>query len=301
MGYTSDDLIASVKRKASTPDSQALWQSADFLAVADEETRSYLLPLVRRAKEDYYLQTADFPLVSTAAPEGQAFRIPYRAVGGALRAVHLLNSNGRPLQCPRLDPSDLEQADWGVYFLANQVFYVDRTSYAAPVTLRMTYYLRPSALVLSANAAKVASWDFDAKTITLDQVPASYSGCVLWDVLAGRPGFEMMCFDFPGSLDIPSKTITFADDLPPDLALGDYVCRAEETPVPQIPAELHPLLAERVAWRCLLSLNDSDAAAQVERQFPRMEADALVLISQRIEGTPKKILPRGTPWRRWRR
>lgn len=302
--YTSTALIASVKRKASVPNAQSLWSDSDFLAVADEEIRGYLLPLIRRVKEDYFLQTADFTIDRTqsSSANGQGFRIPYRAVGQVCRDIHLLDSAGKPIDgCPRVDPGELGTVAWGLYILSNLVFYLDRMSYAAPTTLRVTYYLRPSSLVLPSGAAKVAAWDFSAKTVTLDSVPAGYSTNALWDFVTGRPGFEMQGFDFPGSLDVPSQTITFTDALPPDISLGDYVCISEQSPVPQIPAELHPLLYERVAWRCLKSMGDVESAADVANSLPGMERDALMLISQRMEGEPKKILPTGGPWRRWRR
>lgn len=303
MTWLADDLISSCKRRGFIPSAQASFTTTDFLAAADEEIRSYVLPLVRRVQEDYFLQSQDYTIQAGAspigAPPGSQYRIPYRAVGGALRGVYLVDSAGNPIPVPRVDPDDLSEVSYGVYFMGNVVNYVNRTNYSAPTTLRMTYYLRPSSLVLAASAGKVQSLNAGAQTVTLVSAPAAFTGQTSFDVLRGRPGFEMLGFDLPAT--ISGSTVTFAGPLPADLAVGDYVCLPEQSPIPQVPAELHPLLAERVAAAFLRSQGDAAGVQASKLEQERLEADALVLLSQRMGGEVKKIIPRGSLWRRGRK
>lgn len=300
--YTSDELIAAAKRNGAIPTAQATYQVADFLAKADAEVRSYILPLVRRTQEDFYLQVQDYAIQTgnaVGALSGPQYRIPYRAVGGTLRGVQLLDAAGSPIAgVGRVDPDDLVGAR-GIYFMGNVVQIMNGSAFQGAVTLRMLYYLRPSSLVLTANAGRVASLDANARTVTLANVPSSYGGATSFDILRGRPGFEMLGFDLAGSLS--GAVVTFNGALPADLAVGDYLCLPEQSPIPQIPAELHPLLAERLAAAFLRSQGDAEGFAASKAEQTRMEADALVLLSQRMGGEVKKITPRGLfrGGRRW--
>src|SRR5512144_920325 len=125
--YLADDLLASIKTRASMPTAQGLYPDEKILAVASEETVSYVLPLIRRAQEDYYLQSEDFPIDSTSTtPTGAQYKIPYRAAGGTLRSVYVLDANGNPMEVPRIAPEDIGAVYWGAYFLGNTIFFINR-------------------------------------------------------------------------------------------------------------------------------------------------------------------------------
>jgi len=298
--YLSDDLVTNAKKRAKIPAAQASWSSAEILSSADEQTQSYVIPLIRRTREDYGLQVLDFTL-GTADAQGTTgpYRIPYRAVGGAIRDVYLADVHGNPINVPRITPDDLEQATWGVHFLGNALYFVNKTTQAAPVKLRMTYFMRPNRLVLQSGAAQVASFDPVTRSVVCTSVPTSYTGQTSFDLVQGRPGFDTLAYDFAGT--VGGTTFIFASNLPSDLAVGDYVCLTETTPIPQVPPELHPLLAQRVAVQYLESEGDP-FLERAQATLARMEADATTLLTPRIEGSPKHIIPsqRG-PWRRWRR
>lgn len=292
--YLSDDLIRAAKRRGFIPTAQGAYTNADFLAAADEEIRSYILPLIRRTQEDYSLQQQDYTVT-----QGAQYRIPYRAVMSTLRGVYPLDAQGNIIPCPRVDPDDLADVAWGLYILGNVVFLLNSTGWANPAKLRALYFIRPSSLVLASGAAQVTDFDADTKTITISTPPAGYAGNTSWDIVRGRPGFELLGFDLPGAL--LGSTLTMGGPLPSDLALGDWVCLPEQTPIPQIPAELHPLLAERVAAAFLRSQGDKEGYAASKAEQSRLEADALVLLSQRIGGEVRKVINRGGLFRRQRR
>ena len=79
--FTSQDLIDSIKRRASIPDSQSMITDDEILDFANEEMELNLVPLILSKHEGYFLTREDVPTVS-----GQtSYQIPYRAIGGKLR------------------------------------------------------------------------------------------------------------------------------------------------------------------------------------------------------------------------
>ncbi len=299
MAYTADDLITSAKRRAAIPTASATWDSTAFLAVADEEVLTYCVPIVQRVREDYYLQQDEYSPLQNSSGNIQYFRIPDRALGGTSRDVSVYDSNQNPIDIPRIMVDDLAMASWGYFALGANVGYINRTALTSPSKLIITYYLRPSALTLQANVAKVASFDANAKTVTLATTPAGYAGNTSWDIIRGTPNFEMLTFDEPGTL--AAGVITFTATLPTDLAVGDWVALPGVTPVPQIPAEMHPLLAQRLAVKFLEAQGESEEFQRAAAVAARMEVDVTNLLTPRFAGEPRKLIPRDNIWRRWRR
>jgi len=72
--------------------------------------------------------------------------------------------------------------------------------------------------------------------------------------------------------------------------IGDYICRANECIIPQIPPELHTGLAERTAARILSALGDKDGLAVQNAKISDIERREGNLIDDRTEGATKKVL-----------
>jgi hypothetical protein len=79
-------------------------------------------------------------------------------------------------------------------------------------------------------------------------------------------------------------------DRPSELAVGDYIALADESPIPQIPVEWFSYLALLTAVQTLESLGDSDAAQLVAQRLQKIEKNALSLISPRIKRKSKAII-----------
>jgi hypothetical protein len=89
--------------------------------------------------------------------------------------------------------------------------------------------------------------------------------------------------------------ISFAAESIPDIEAGQYVTAAEETFVPNIPTELHPILAQRVAVACLEAMGDEQNKQSAERKLANMEKDAGTFLDNRVEGAQVKIKSRHSP------
>ena len=82
------------------------------------------------------------------------------------------------------------------------------------------------------------------------------------------------------------------EDFVNDIKVGDYVTVAEETPVPNIPTEMHPMLAQATAIHILEALGDTEALSNAEKRMMKMVNSVQTLIDDRVELAPKKIKPR---------
>lgn len=294
MAWTSTELLASVKRRAGVPLSQATFTSAEVLTLANEEMMGYMVPLVTSIREDFWVTHEDVALTE----DTDTYRIPYRAVGGTLRELSIIDAAGFVRNIPRVDLSNEAEETFGFVVEGDRVRLLNDGAYSTwrlGVTLRFTIYLRPNQIVTTAEAGVVSSFSVGAKTITLTSAPAGFTGNTTWDIVRARSPFEMLTYDAAGAL--VTNTITFTHDLPDDLAAGDYVCLREQTPVPQLPVELHPLLAQKVAVRILESMQMSEALDKAREELGKLEKDARDVIKPRVVGQATAVVNRVSPYR----
>jgi hypothetical protein len=79
-----------------------------------------------------------------------------------------------------------------------------------------------------------------------------------------------------------------------NIQVGDYMCLANESIIPQIPPDLHNVLAERTAARILAAIGDQAGLAITNQKIAEMENRQGNLLDQRSEGTPQKITARNS-------
>ena len=87
---TADRLLAGVKRRIVIPASQSLLLDADILAMADDEIKASMVPLLTAARQDYFVTSVN---VATVADQ-ESYAVPYRAVGRGLRDLKIVDSAG---------------------------------------------------------------------------------------------------------------------------------------------------------------------------------------------------------------
>lgn len=289
--FTADDLITSVKKRGRVPTSQTTFTNANILTLADQELEIGLLPQIMKNREDYYLHETD---IDMTAGKSQ-YRIPKRAIGGKVKSVCIVDTNGDETQLEKIDYENRVFYDNA----ANPVFYVKNNSIVivpepdttlAAQTLRISYFIRPSSLVVEASAAQITSINTGANTVTVSAVPSTITASTPIDFVRGDGGFECLDIDVTPT-NLASTTFTFSS-LPDDLEVGDYICLAGETPIPQIPAELHTVLALRVTATVLSSLGFINEMKAVQKKLEEAEEAVTHLISPRVDSNSKKIINR---------
>ncbi len=77
-----------------------------------------------------------------------------------------------------------------------------------------------------------------------------------------------------------------------DINIGDFISLAGETPVPNIPTEMHPLLAQAAAVQLLESMSDTEALTNAQKRMDKMTQSIQTLVDNRVDLAPKKIKPR---------
>lgn len=78
---------------------------------------------------------------------------------------------------------------------------------------------------------------------------------------------------------------------------NDIVALAGETIIPQIPDELHSMLAQRVACRCLEALGDREGLNAANAKLQEMEMKTTIIINDRVESSPQKVVNHNSPLR----
>ena len=120
---------------------------------------------------------------------------------------------------------------------------------------------------------------------------------IQFDIVGQRSPNRIKGWDIPKlevntSLNYIKFNTSDIEDVLGDIKAGDYVCQAEESPVPNIPTEMHPLLAQLTAVHILEALGDSEGLGNAQRRLDKMTKSVMELVDDRVELAPKKIKPR---------
>lgn len=285
MAFTTLDLITSIKMKGQIPTSQAQFTTANILSAADDEILSGLVPLVMSVRESYFQTYKD-----TAIVDGTArYRINSRAVGMKLKELAIVDANGDVYN--DLGRTEVEdQYGEGFYFEGSEVVLRPTPTGLSSYSLRQTFFRRPGTLVLPSTCGAITAIDTTLFKVTISSTPSTFTTSKSYDFVQANPGFDTLAMDQTAST-ITSNVMTFTS-LPTGLAVGDYVALATQSPVVQLPLELHPVLALRTAITILRSLGHETEAASKQKELEKMEERIISLLNPRIEGEPKKIIAR---------
>ena len=306
MAWTADNLLTNVRLRARIPDGSSVASDAELLLLADELVADTFLPLIRGAAEEYMVAQQDTTITSGTA----AYRIPERAQVQGLRDVILVQaSSGDGVSMPRVPleeraaytsgPAPGWRAGVGFCVQGDKVILLPSPTQSG-FTLRMRYYQRPSRLVPAASAAKVTVISA-TPSFTVDAVPSTWTTSLKYDTIEGTPGFDWLGLDATATT-ASGTTMAFAATPSSEIAIGDYFALAGETPVPQIPAELHSTLVLALVARVHGMVGDAQAEDRALRQLAgRLEA-AKTLLAPRVDGEEIRIINRTSPLRsgRWR-
>lgn len=294
MILTSDKLIKTIKRRASMPTDNATFSNDDLLEMVNEEVLMFGVPQLLSMHEEHLVTYKDVQLEQNK----KKYAIPYRAVGAKLREVLIVDSSGNIMG----DLSRISLEDLPDYRSSNSqnttVYYIENNNIVlvgdvpATLFLRMYYYLKPNAVVEMSKVATIGSIDLNTGVISLNNFPKEFSNLPDMDFIGAKSPNKTYSFDItPTSSNSNTKTVTFnPNDIPDELSVGDYVCVKEESPVPQLPEELHPVLAQRVAIACLEAQGDNENLALAMTKLSKMENSTNDIINNRVEGSNEKIV-----------
>lgn len=284
--WTVEGILASIQRRGFLPTGDETFSSEDFRAILDEEIRAYVLPFLRECNEELLVRRYDV----TTIPSSGRIRIGERFGVESVKAIYGSTDNGTTFQpLTRLEPEESARYQGGPsqgcwYFEDDFVCLV-----GSPVQytqVRLTHYLRPSRLILESECNVVASVDVARLVVTTTATTAGILSGGYYDIVSARPGLRVLNVDSPGTA--VTTTVTFDDVIDAAVQAGDFVCMPGESPVPNIPADLLPMLVQRAVCVCLGAKNDG-ALAQHQARLAQMEGAARSAFTVRSQGTPRFI------------
>lgn len=291
MDYDVTSILANVRRRGSIPDTATTGnQDVDLLAHLNSVLQLQLAAKVISAREGFYRRNYDYSVSST-----NRYRIPARALGNRLAAVLLLDSAGNTVR--KLDEIPYGRlsgyqsgTDTAGYVLeADEIVLVPASPNSTVVTVRLVYYVCPNEVTTSvdaANASAIAVSSVAGSVVTL-AFNHNWTTSTKLDVIRGGPPFaHMQASVTPTAVGADTVTLSSVTGI----AAGDYICAAELTKYPQLPDAFFPLLEHLTAMEVLKALGDRDNHKRLAEELPKLESEALTIISPRVEEGAKKIM-----------
>lgn len=295
--HTTDSLINRVRRRTATPSGRGSWVDAAILDELSVKLRGPCATLMLEVQQGYSEVSEDVPLVS-----GQAkYAVPARAVGAALRVVGLVTEQGRvtPLY-PESSAESMTGQDprggtpkW--FTLRGQDIIVRPVPDTGLVgwQLRLVYMRRPNQLVLPAAVAVVQSVDTGTGVVTATApIPGTFLSGIRYDVLGPTPPAPWRTANALASA-VGASTVTLPAASVASVVPGDYLCLADQSPVPQCPEDMIEMLVGAVVQQIQSGRDDSSAWQKAAVEYKQQREDAMHAVApNRASATPSTILNR---------
>lgn len=286
--YTTDSLIDAIKLKGMIPTHQSTITTDNFITFINEEMDLGVLPHILTFHENNLTRSK-----TVAVTSGETrYAIPSRAVGNKLKDVYLLDSSGNLKELTRVSDGDLADFNSATEGYPG-AFYLEGDSIVLLFTpnttdsIKFIYHCRPNRLVKEERASYITN--ITGGAITLSSMPTAFTTSLQYDFIKSTSPHSCLAIDLTPTT-ILGNVITFsASDIPTTLKVGDYVNIAEETIIPQVPPELHGLLAQRVVARCLEALGDQAGLQAANAKIGELEVKTGALIDNRVENAPQKV------------
>lgn len=301
---TGDKMISSVRLRTMAPDDVSVFTDEEILDIIDEELQVQILDKLVELHGENLTISVDIPVNSSGS-----YSIPYRALGNKIRDVSLI-SGGQTYELSQISIGELPDFTYAQgYTRFLELFYVENNQIklVSPTRsydyIRFRYLLRPSYLTKVERTGIISSIVKDevagTATLSLSQVGKTFTLNDKYDIVGQKTPNKIRVFDLePTSFtnNTATGTIVFnlsdVEDVYDDIEVGDYVTLAEETPVPNIPTEMFPLLAQASAVHILESMTDTEALQNATARLEKISKSVQQLVDYRVDLAPKKIKPR---------
>lgn len=297
--YTTDSLLPMLRLLPLMPSVQALFSDSDLVNIMDFEMSSKILPLIDNQAEEYFISRDDIIYNQSI----RIYPLPTRATADKLRSVSFVDSNFNEIRIPRLRPEDImsnvnatglaiNPALWGFY-LQNDNVILHLGSYMGSTQaykyLRLRFVRMPSTLVQEAACGQITA--VSGNVITVNAVPATFTTTVTYDIVSNTPQMFVSKGDDLTVTSIVGTNITF-NTIPsnpasavPGPQIGDWVCLAMQSPIPQIPFKPgFQLLLQLSAAKCLEIHGDTQGFNVAMSQAADMKNYFISVITPRVDG-----------------
>lgn len=301
MGWTTTDLLTVIRERGRIPSGDPDYTDAALLRRADWQMSELFVPIVLSVREEFYNTTQKTSL------EGgrQEYPFPSRAFASSLRDVLYIDSNDdqrwmlTPL--PHADRHEYRTATGrpGSYTVEDdKIVLLPEPSSNVSGSLEIYYEYRPGALVSTSEAMQITAV---SGGVLSGNAPTAWSTADNFNIVKGAPPFALVSADLTASAVSSGASVEFStDDIDTDrVKVGDWVALEGESPIPQIPANMHSLLGLSVATDVAFELDYPDAKAFIARLDEGMKR-ARGAITPRVKGRVEKLVSRNSSTRHGR-
>lgn len=305
--YTWSALVAQVRRRALVGGSGTSdWTNDQIVAILNEETQDYIVPLVSTIGEEYFVAIEDFTTVANLAE----YDIPTDSIASRVRDVQgLIGPQNQYVSMQRIEPEravvfgPITQTGQPLayYVQANQIVFspTPDTEYS----VRLKYYARPRQLVTTGYSAGVSITD----------TPTGYYTVTVGSTSGMTTGYFDLISPTTYKVDLPSvfgvvassttlqfqlSTLTDAEAAYILANFTDIFIASGDSPsaTPDLPVEIVPVLTQRVASVLLQAMRDP-GAAQAIAECDKALARARHMLAPRTAGLTRKVVnPYGVGW-----
>lgn len=291
--YSTEQLIDSIKRRCSVPTSQLTYTDEDFVLLANDELQGEVVPLIMSTRDEYFVDYIDVNTDSSGI-----IPIPSQAVGAKLRTVAYVQQTS-PLLLINLPLLNLDVVAGvganfvngltftGFYIQDNNICLHPNNSVPTGTQIRIYFYRRSLVLAEPSQYGQIVSIDPDTNTVVLDKLPNEWEVGDKINAVSQDPNFKITLDESEiTTISSPSIVLTTIEGL----SVGDYISLQGYSAIPQIPVEAHAYLAQLTAAKALEGLGDRDGMATALKKAESLKDNLLIMTSQRIDGSPKKVI-----------
>lgn len=291
---TSKKLIESVGNRSHVPVNQSTFTEEKFLDFATEELRLSLIPFILSMNEDYMLFEVEVPLIA----DKREYEIPNRATGVKLKDLQIKSSSGSYRELTRTTIGDRFSSDYSDYNHDLSKFYIKNNKIVLMSnpnpsdTLVFVIYIKPSKLVTEDRVGIISGINRVSNTIVVNEIPEVFTTQNTYDFYKASSPFNVLTIDFSiVSLNSNTNSIVLSS-IPNDLEIGDHISLSNEAIIPQIPEELHVMLAQMVACRVMESQGDTEGLRNAKVKLQEMKTEGGLIVDNRVTDAPKKVINR---------
>jgi hypothetical protein len=276
-------LIASIKRKTSMPTSQNLWTDDRILDTINEEFQLAIIPLMMKIQEDHFLTYQAY------TPFQQSIPIPEKAIGSKIRSVGFYQDGNLSLDVPRIDQENTGSGGktFGFAFENYSLKFFFETIPSPSMETRLYYYKRPNSLSLEENVSQISAVDTVLNTVTVGTALPYFVANTIVSIQSKKNPHVFR--EAKTIVSLTGSVVTL--DSVEGIEVGDYVCPEDGAFFPNIPQELHSLLAQKVAVKILEANGSATEMAAAQGISNLMEANAIYILTPRADGTTTKFTP----------
>lgn len=281
--YDTSTLVSNVQLVGHIPLSNATFTASEIITLGNRELQTSLIAQILSVREGYYLKYVDHD-----PNESGQYPIPSQAIGGALEAIQLVIEPSvipvnRLEQSEQFSTQSPTSTSYG-YFIKGNTIQILPAPTAGVV--RLWFLRRPNAMTTTSAAGLITA--ISGATLTLSSLPSTFAVDTAVNLCQAQPTFDVLGERTITGISGLDVTLDEAVD---DLTDGDYLCLANQTPIPQIPVEFRPLLEQRIVVKIYELQGYLDKMKAAGNTLAQMEKDLFSLIAPRVHSQTKIVNP----------